>query len=407
MEQVETLIIGGGQAGLVMSHMLKQRNLSHLVLEQHRIVERWRTERWDGLRFQWPNWSIRLPDFPFPCNDPDAFATVDEIVKYLLAYADFVAPPIRCNVAVKVLKCNDDGNGLIAETSMGPIEAENVVVATGPYQRAIVPELLGEELDLYQVHASRYRRPEQLPSGAVLVVGSGASGAQISEELNRAGRKVYLSVGRHRRMPRRYRGRDLVWWLRELGLDQTPVEQRGPDRAPPLVTGAYGGHTIDFREFAELGIILVGHVRAVQDGVLQISPDLETSLAYGDAAYCGFLDLIDAHICQAQLNHPVDLKARIPRPNPRWFAEPLRQLDLHAENIRSIIWATGYGVDFDWIEVPIIDSAGNPIHRRGITNVPGVYFIGLPWLSKMNSSFLSGLEQDAVVLADQIQARNK
>jgi putative flavoprotein involved in K+ transport len=407
MEHVETLVIGGGQAGLVMSHMLKQRNLSHLVLERHRIVERWRTERWDGLHFQWPNWFIRLPDFPYPSGDPDAYATADDIVKYLLAYADFVAPSIRCNVAVNVLKCADHGNGFIAETSVGSIRADNVVVATGPYQRAVVPELLGEESNIYQIHASNYRAPGQLPDGAVLVIGSGASGAQISEELNRAGRKVYLSVGHHRRLPRRYRGRDLVWWLRELGLDQTPVEERGADRAPFLVTGAYGGHTIDFREFAEHGIILLGHVRAAHGGVLQISPDLATSLEYGDAAYFGFLDRVDAHIKQTQLDLPVDVEARTPRPNPRWLNEPLTQLDLYAENIRSIVWATGYGVDFGWIKVPVIDSAGNPVHRRGITNVPGVYFLGLSWLSRMNSAFLSGVAQDAVVLANHIQALNE
>jgi putative flavoprotein involved in K+ transport len=223
VERVQTLVIGGGQAGLVMSHRLKQRGLAHLVLERHRIGERWRSERWDDLRFQFPNWSVRLPDFPFPHSDPDGFAANREIVDYISAYAAFVAPPIRCGVAVTRLRRRDGAPGFIAETSDGAIEADNVVVATGPYQRPVIPAL-SPDIDVFQVHASRYANPDQLPPGAVLVVGSGASGAQIAEELQRAGRRVYLSVGRHTRLPRRYRGRDLIWWLSTLGIDQTPVE---------------------------------------------------------------------------------------------------------------------------------------------------------------------------------------
>jgi len=248
-EHVETLIVGGGQAGLALSHMLSRRGCDHLVLERGRIAERWRTERWDGLRFQFPNWSVQLPDFPFVKGDPDAFATSAEIVDFLTAYAAFVDAPIRCGVTVTALQGRDGARGFLAETSEGTIAADNVVVATGPYQRPIIPALPGGT-GLYEVHASRYREPGQLPRGAVLIIGSGASGAQIAEELFRAGRQVYLSVGRHRRMPRRYRGRDLIWWLTTLGLDQTPVERRGPDRSLPLITGAYGGHTIDFRQFA-------------------------------------------------------------------------------------------------------------------------------------------------------------
>jgi putative flavoprotein involved in K+ transport len=226
VEQVETLIIGGGQAGLAMSHSLKQRGRAHLVLERGRIGESWRSQRWDSLRFQLPNWSVRLPDFPFPHDDPDGFAATSEIVDYLTAYAAFIAPAIRCGVAVKALRCRDGAAGFVAETSDGPIEADNVVVATGPYQRPVIPALAGDDIGVFQLHASRYLNPDQLPSGAVLVVGCGPSGAQITEELFRAGRRVYLSIGGHARVPRRYRGRDVIWWLRELGLDQTPVEQR-------------------------------------------------------------------------------------------------------------------------------------------------------------------------------------
>ena len=209
-----------------MSHRLKQRGLSHLVLERQRIAERWRSERWDGLAFQFPNWSVRLPDFPFPHTDPDAFATTGEIIGFIDAYAAFVAPPIRCGVEVTRLRRRDGASGFVAETAGGAIEARNVVVATGPYQRALIPDLLRDH-PVFQVHASNYRNPEQLPPGAVLVAGAGASGAQIAEELQRAGRRVYLSVGTHRRLPRRYRGRDLFWWLAEMGIDRTPTAQRG------------------------------------------------------------------------------------------------------------------------------------------------------------------------------------
>ena len=403
-EQVETLIIGGGQAGLTMSHSLKQRGLAHLVLERHRIGERWRNERWDGLKFQFPNWSVRLPEFCFPHTEPDAFATTGEIAEFINAYAAFVAPPIRCGVEVKRLRRRDGASGFIAETSNGPIEAANVVVATGPYQRAVIPDLLRDDA-VFQVHASRYFNPEQLPPGAVLVVGSGASGAQIAEELHRAGRRVYLSVGRHTRLPRRYRGRDLIWWLSALGIDQTPVEARGPSRLLPVITGAYGGHTIDFRRFAADGVTLLGRVEAARDGTLDIAADLRENLANGDTVSAMFLDMADAHVERHGLNLPQDTAARAVLPDPPCVAEPLRRLDLRTEGIGAVIWATGYGVDFSWIDVPVLDARGEPIHRGGITGVPGLYFLGLQWLSKMRSSFLSGVGDDAAVLADHIAAR--
>jgi putative flavoprotein involved in K+ transport len=405
LEQVRTLIIGGGQAGLTMSHRLKQRGLKHLVIERHRIAERWQSERWDGLRFQFPNWSVRLPDFPFPHTDPDAFATRREIVDFISAYADFIAAPIRCGVAVTALRRRDGGPGLIAETAGGSIEADNVVVATGPYQSPVMPTLLRDDINLFQVHASRYLNPDQLPPGAVLVVGAGASGSQIAEELLRAGRRVYLSVGRHTRLPRRYRGRDLIWWLSTMGIDQTPVEQRGPSRLLPLITGAYGGHTIDFRRFAADGVTLLGRVKAAHDGIIDLAPDLAESLANGDAMYASFLDRVDAHVEHHALAMPQDPAARAVLSDPSCVTEPLRRLDLRAEGIGAVIWATGYGVDFSWIDVPVLDACGEPVHRRGVTEVPGLYFLGLQWLSKMSSSFLSGVGDDAADLADHIAAR--
>jgi len=434
-EHVETLIVGGGQAGLTMSHMLSRRGRPHLVLERGRIAERWRSERWHGLRFQFPNWSVSLPQFPFRHSDPDGFATSEEIVAYLEAYARVVKPAVRCGVSVTRLRRDDAGKGFVAETSMdsifgdsinfvdselmdsksmgaksagakstGSIFASTVVIATGPYQRPVIPELVEDVDHLFQVHASAYKRPEQLPAGAVLVVGSGASGAQIAEELLRSGRRVYLSVGRHKRMPRRYRGRDLIWWLEEMGLDQTPVEKRGADATLPLITGAYGGHTVDFRSYAQQGITLLGRLEAGRGRTLKFAADLGEALACGDAAYDAFLDSVDAFIERHKMRLAVEPAARKVRPEPPCVAMPLRQLDIRDAGLSSVIWATGYAYDFGWIDLPVLDARGRPRHEKGIAHVPGLYFLGLPWLSKMNSSFLSGVGDDADRLADHIQA---
>ena len=315
-----------------------------------------------------------------------------------------VAPPIRCGIEVTRLRRGDGASGFVAETSDGPIVADNVVVATGPYQRPLIPEVL-RDADVFQIHASRYRNPQQLPPGAVLVIGAGASGAQIAEELYRAGRRVFLSVGRHTRLPRRYRGRDLIRWLAELGIDETPVEQRGPSRLLPVITGAYGGHTIDFRRFAADGVTLLGRVQAARDGVIDIAPDLAESLANGDAIYAAFLETVDAHVKQHRLMLPEDPDARACLPDPPCVTEPIRRLGLQAEDLVAVIWATGYGVDFGWIDIPVLDVRGEPVHRNGVSDVPGLYFLGLQWLSKMKSSFLSGVGDDAAVLAGHIAIR--
>lgn len=402
-ERIDTLIVGGGQSGLAMSHMLHRHGVPHFVLERGRIAERWRTERWDGLRFQFPNWSVRLPDFPFRQTDPDGFATSADIVAFLDAYAAHVAARVRTGIAVTALRQATDGT-LCAETSAGTIVARNVVVATGPYQRPVVPDMAAR-IPVHQVHAAAYANPGQLPPGGVLVIGSGASGAQIAEELQRAGRRVFLSVGHHRRMPRRYRGRDLIWWLAEMGLDQTPVARRGPDRALPLITGAHGGHTIDFRQFAAQGITLLGRVISSQGRVLEIAPDLRDSLAAGDAAYGAFLDLVDSHVARQGLDMPADPDARTRLADPPDARQPMHRLDLDAAGIASVIWSTGYACDFGWIDLPVFDAEGLPKHRGGITEVPGLYFLGLMWLSRMSSSFLSGVAFDAEHLADHIAAQ--
>lgn len=406
-EQVETLIIGGGQAGLTMSHMLGKRGLPHLVVERHRIAERWRSERWDGLHFQAPNWNVTLPDFPFPHTDPDAYATAVQIADFIADYAAFIAAPVRCGIEVTSLRWRSGMSEFIAETPDMTFRAANVVVATGAFQRPVMPDILPHDPGILQIHPARYRNPAQLPDGAVLVVGAGNSGGQIAEELMRAGRRVFFSIGKHRRVPRLYRGRNLHWWLDVLGIYDTPPEKRGPDRSPMVLTGAYGGHTVDYRRLAEQGVVLLGRTEAAQDGVVSIAAGLHESLAHADAAYFAFLDTADAYVARAGLDLPEDPEARLTLPDPPAFAQPpIRQLDLHANGIATVVWATGYAPDFGWIDAPVFDARGAPVHRRGVTEVPGLYFLGLAYLSKFGSSFLQGVGDDADRLADHIAGRS-
>ena len=388
-----------------MSAQLSKRGRPHLVLERHRTAERWRSERWDGLRLQSPNSEVHFCDYPFSYTDPDAFASADDIANFITAFADTVAAPVRCGVAATTMRRRDNGAGFRIETSQGPIEAANVVVATGPFQRPIIPALLPKDADIFQVHAGAYRNPDLLPDGAVLVVGCGASGSQIADELMRAGRRVYLSISRHRRLPRRYRGHTYRWWWGMMGTLETPVEMRPLDRSPYVVTGAYGGYTIDFRRFAARGLILLGRAEGVRDGVMSFAPDLATNLARGDTAYTAFLDAADAYANSAGLDLPEEPGARVAEPDRSpCVVEPIRYLNLRDAGVATVIWATGYALDFGWVDIPVFDESGTPIHRRGVTNAPGLYFLGLQWLSRMESALINGVGYDAAYLADHIAA---
>ena len=404
VETVETLIIGGGQAGLAMSEQLSQRGLSHLVVERHRIAERWRSERWDGLHANGPAWHDRLPGLTIAGVDPDGFATRDQMVDYFVAYAERINAPVRCGVSVTALHRNAGGFGFRAETSDGVIEASNVVAATGPFQRALIPSVVPPDSGIHQMHSNAYRNPTQLPEGSVLVVGAGSSGAQIADELSRAGRRVYLSVGRHQRPPRRYRGHDFCWWLGVLGLWDA---QRDPSvkHVTIAVSGAYGGRTIDFRRLAAGGVTLVGRMQGCVHGVMRFAPDLEDNLAQGDASYRGLLDAADAYAAREGLDLPEEPTARAIEPEPSCVTDPILELNLRDAGVAAIIWATGYALDFSWLKVDTFDASGAPVHRRGVTDVPGLYFLGLSFLSRRASAFIFGVEQDAAYLAEQIAAR--
>lgn len=407
MEKIDTLVVGGGQAGLAMSEHLSARGIPHLILERHRIAERWRTERWDSLVANGPAWHDRFPVMEYAEIDAEAFAHKDAVVDYLVAYAEKIAAPVRCGVDVTRVRQNAGRPGFQVETSAGPLEAVNVVAATGPFQRPIIPALIPDDGGLSQIHSGAYRNPAQLPEGAVMVIGAGSSGVQIADELLRAGKRVYLSVGPHDRPPRRYRGRDYVWWLGVLGKWDAVEVEPGKEHVTIAVSGAYGGFTIDFRDLAARGMTLVGMTRGFENGVLRFAPDLADNIRQGDANYLSVLDEADTYVARYGLDLAAEPEAREILPDPSCMTDPILELNLAEAGITSIVWATGYAVDFSWLQVDAFDQDGKPKHERGVSAEPGLYFLGLPWLSRRGSSFIYGVWHDALYLADHIAKQNR
>ena len=399
-EQIDTLIIGGGQAGLAMSAQLSARGLPHLVLERARIAERWRSERWDSLVANGPAWHDRFPILDFPDLEPHVFAPKERIAAYFEQVAEMTNTPIRCGV--EVLSVVPEAGGYRVETSQGVIEACNVVAATGPFQKPLIPEAVPEAAGVMQVHSSGYKNPAQLPEGAVLVVGAGASGSQIADELLRAGKKVYLSVGPHDRPPIRYRGRDFCWWLGVLGHWDAKTRKAGMEHVTIAVSGARGGHTVDFREFAARGMVLLGRIGAYKDGVMQVAADLAKNIEAGDRHYLATLAEADAYAEAQGLQMPEEPEAHVIGPMPECVTHPLRELDLAKAGITAIVWATGFALDYGWLKADVFDDKGRPVHERGVTQQKGLYFLGLPWLASRASPFIWGVWRDADYLAEQI-----
>lgn len=404
---IDTLVVGAGQAGVAMSEHLTHLGIPHLVLEKNRIAEAWRTGRWDSLVANGPAWHDRFPNMEFPGIDPDGFVPKEQVADYFATYAQSFDAPIRTGVEVKRVERNQGRPGFTVETSEGVIEARNIVAATGPFQRPVIPAIAPDDTRFYQIHSAHYYNPQQLPEGGVLVVGAGSSGVQIADELQRAGKQVYLSVGPHDRPPRAYRNRDFCWWLGVLGLWDASASQPGREHVTIAVSGARGGHTVDFRALAHQGVNLVGMTKHFADGVVEFQPDLAENIARGDENYLSLLDAADAYIARNGLDLPEEPEARHFLPDPPCVAQPILTLDMVEAGITTIIWATGYVADYSWLNVDAFDEKGKPKHQRGVSSESGVYFLGLPWLSRRGSTFIWGVWHDAKYIADHIQTQKK
>ncbi len=389
------VVIGGGQAGLSVSYCLMELGIEHIVLERKKIAHSWREERWDAFCLGSSNGQGLLPVVPYHGDDPYGFMVKDEIVKYLEEYVAFFNPPVEEGVDVSALRQHAEGFELV--TSRGTITAGQVVLATGGYPIPIVPAA-AETLpsSILQVRSSHYRNAEQLPEGAVLVVGSGQSGCQIAEDLHLKGRQVHLCIGNAPRCARVYRGKDVVEWLDEMGyyeitIEQHPNKESVREKTNHYVTGRDGGHDLDLRQFALEGMCLYGLLSDIDGTRLSFAPGMRENLDGADAVYNGINRSIDAFIEKRGISAPPPSVY-----TPVWVPEKeTLEIDAEALGITSIIWCIGFRTDYRWVELPVFDAKGHPVHRRGVSEVPGLFFIGLPWLNTWGSGRFSAVGSDA------------
>lgn len=397
------IIIGGGQAGLSISYCLKQIGIEHLVLEKHRIAHSWRSKRWDSFCLVTPNWQCQLPGYAYPGDDTEGFMQRDQIVEYVENYAQSFDAPVLEGVEVLRLRRQAIAAEFELTTTAGAFTADHVVVAIGGYHNPTIPRV-AERLPaaLHQIHSSEYKNAQSLPPGAVLVVGTGQSGCQIAEDLHLEGRQVHLSVGSAPRSPRQYRGQDVVAWLDQMGYYDMPIDEHPRSKEEVraktnhYVTGRGGGREIDLRHFAREGMRLHGRLTNIVEGQCQFRDDLAHNLNQADAAAEQIKQSIDEFICK----HGIDAPAESPY-EPVWQPQdPALSLDVEQAGISTVIWSVGYNLDFRWVEIPVFDGQGYPSHERGVTPIPGLYFLGLPWLYTWGSGRFSGIAQDARHLAD-------
>ncbi len=400
----EVCVIGGGQAGLSISYLLKQEGIEHIVIEKNDVAHSWDKERWDSFCLVTPNYQCRLPGYQYQGGSPNGFMVKDEIVSFLKGYAESFGPPLVTGVGVERLAKTDEGFRI--ETSAGVITAGQVVVAVGGYHTPKLPAFATKlPKNITQIHSQAYKNPEQLPPGEVLVVGSGQSGCQIVEDLMLAGRKVHLAVGDAPRVARRYRGRDVVEWLEDMGhydipIDQMPDPTAARTKTNHYVTGRDGGHDIDLRKFALDGLSLYGSAVDFQDDDLLIAPNLRACLDAADDTYHRINKSIDAFIEERGIEAPPGELYK-----PLWEPkEEVARLSLNESNITSIVWSIGFAANFSFIEAPVLDEQGHPVHARGVSAVPGLYFLGLPWLHTWGSGRFCGVAQDAEYLLEQVRA---
>jgi putative flavoprotein involved in K+ transport len=367
---VDVVVIGGGQAGLSLSYHLTQQGRNHVVLEQDRIAESWRTRRWDSLRLVGPNRTLELPGFPYAGDDPDGFMGKDDVAAHLEAYARSFGAPVRESERVTAVERGPDGGGFLVRAEDGTYIAAQVVVATGALQRPIIPACATElPAHIAQVVPYAYRNPTSLPPGAVLVVGSGQAGCQIAEELRRAGRQVYLSVGRSWWAPRRFRGRDVSLWLRDIGWFDRTVEGLPPGARAglpnPQFTGSGGGRDLNAHTLAVEGVVLLGRLLGIRDGTIALAPDLDVNLAWGDEQAESRLLAIDEHVRERGLDVPAPDLPVYSRVAAEIAREAPQELNLAAAGIGAVIWATGYRPDLGWVRLPILDADGWPASGAG------------------------------------------
>ena len=402
MERVETVVVGGGQAGLALSYWLTLAGHEHVVLERGRVAERWRSERWDSMTVLTPNWAITLPGHPYAGDDPDGFMGKDDVAAFVEHYAGTFDAPVRTGVTVTAVRAAPGPARFRLETSDGAIDARNVVAATGPFHAPRVPTWAADVPgDVFQLHTSGYRNPAQLPIGAVLIVGAGSSGQQIAEELLAAGRRVYLAVGRYRPAHRRYRGYDWTWWQQRSGYFDTVIDERFVEQPAIAQTGVGGGHELNLRRMAHDGVVLLGHALGVAGRTISAAPDLAATMRAADENLAMFRSWFDECAVREGLDAPPD-PPRPVFPDPPQMTDPITELALDAAGITSIIWATGFREAFDWIELPVFEPSARPRQHRGVTPCPGMYFLGMRRLYKVKSSFMLGIGEDAAYLAEQI-----
>lgn len=398
------IIVGGGQAGLSVSYLLKSARIEHYVFERSEVAHSWKNERWDSFCLVTPNWQCRLPGYRYQGPDPDGFMKKDEIVEFVKGYAQSFDPPLREGVDVKRVSRREDKKFLL-ETNLGNMTCDYVVVATGGYHEPKVPAFAKHiPPTVTQVHSRDYKSPSQLPEGEVLVVGSGQSGCQIVEDLLLEGRKVHLSLGDAPRVARRYRGKDVVEWLQLMGHYDIPVEEMpDPERARTktnhYVTGRDGGHDIDLRAWAkDSGLSLYGTTSAYEGNTLYFLPNLEACLDDADATYEKINRAIDEYIEREGLHAPDE-----PPYVPPWRPESeVTRLSLEEQGITSIVWSIGFGPSLSWVELPVFDDRGYPHHHRGVSLEKGLYFIGLPWLHTWGSGRFCGVARDAEFIVTNI-----
>jgi putative flavoprotein involved in K+ transport len=407
--QVETVIVGAGHAGLTMSSFLARAGREHVLLERRSTLGGGWQDRWDEFRLVTPNWSATFPGFAYDGTDPDGFMPRDDIAGRVAAYADRIAAPVVLDAGVERLSARADG-GFRLETTEGSVDADQVVVASGTYAVPFMPAI-ADELPprVLQMHSHAYRNEASLPPGAVLVVGSAQTGVQIAEELTEAGREVFISVGASARFPRRYRGRDIFGWLGEIAQSGAEHGVRMPtvDDLPnprmrfmgsPQLSGHHGGHDIDLRRMAATGTTLLGRIREVSGERLELAQDLEANLAGVDRFFEQQIrPVIDAYIERVEPYAPPDDRMTFAFEPPQ-----LSELDLAATGISTVIWATGYRPGFSWIDLPIFDEQGFPRHRRGVSEVPGLFFLGLHWQHTVASATLFGPSIDGAYLVEQM-----